>query len=430
MPHPLPSASSSSLSVPTRTRIVVTGIGLVTGLGMTREQTWRNLRDGRQGFRGIDVALAHGAPEYVCCPVAECGHGPLAHLNRAAAEARGDAGLVEGSFDKDRAAVVVGLSKGDLGLLARGHEALLAGRSNDSALRDWRMAWPDAGALMLATAAGWRGPCLAPVAACATGLIAALQAAELIRRGVCDLALCGASDSSLEPLVLAAFRRMGVLARVTAEPNRAVRPWDRDRSGFLVGEGAAVLILERAEHAEGRGIVPYAEFAGGAFGADAFHETSLNPDHSGLARLIGLALERADATPSDIDHVNVHGTATRTNDPLECRALRAVLGRSADQVACSANKAQIGHLLGAAGAAELAITCLAVRDAFVPPTLNLDDPDPACDLDGTPHVGRARSIGTALKLSIGFGGHLAAAVLRRPDGARRCAPAVPSESPE
>ncbi|MCA1685356.1 MAG: beta-ketoacyl-[acyl-carrier-protein] synthase family protein, partial [Planctomycetia bacterium] len=155
------------------------------------------------------------------------------------------------------------------------------------------------------------------------------------------------------------------------------------------------------------------------FGADAYHPTSLNPDPSNLAGLIGRALEDAGVEPSEVDHVNVHGTATKSNDVLECRALRLAFGAHADRLACSANKAQIGHLLGAAGAAELAITALAVRDGFVPPTLNLDDPDPRCDLDGTPHVGRARPIRAALKLSIGFGGHLAAAVLRQAEHPRR-----------
>jgi 3-oxoacyl-[acyl-carrier-protein] synthase II len=232
----------------------------------------------------------------------------------------------------------------------------------------------------------------------------------------------GAGDASLDPMVLGAFRRMGVLARVDVragdDPGRAMRPWDRGRSGFLVGEGAAVLILERDDHAQARGVNPYAELAGGALGADAFHLTDLNPDPSGLAFVIGRALANAGVGAGEIDHVNVHGTATRTNDPLECRALRLALGPQADRVACSASKSQIGHLLGAAGAAELAITCLAIRHGFVPPTLNLDDPDPACDLDGTPQVGRPRAIGAALKLSIGFGGHLAVTVLKRSERPR------------
>ena len=180
-----------------------------------------------------------------------------------------------------------------------------------------------------------------------------------------------------------------------------------------------MLVLEREDHARGRGVLPYAELAGGAQGSDAFHETDLNPDPANLADLIGRALEDAGVRASEVDLVNVHGTATRAGDPLECRALRLALGPSADGVSCTANKPQIGHLLGAAGAAELAITCLALRDEFVPPTLNLDDPDPACDLDATPMVGRSREIRVALKLSIGFGGHLAAVVVRRPEGARR-----------
>ncbi len=260
-----------------------------------------------------------------------------------------------------------------------------------------------------------RGPCLAPVAACATGLIAALSGADLIRRGRCDLVLAGAGDASLDPLVLGAFRRMGILAHVDTTsrdgPAGSVRPWDKGRSGFLVGEGAAVLVLERDDHARARGVTPYAELAGGASGADAYHMTDLNPDPAGLAYVIGRALAHSGVAAAEIDHVNVHGTATRSNDPTECRALRLALGAGVERVACSANKSQIGHLLGAAGAAELAIACLSIRDGFVPPTLNLTDPDPACDLDGTPLVGRARSIRAALKLSIGFGGHLAAAVL-------------------
>ncbi len=177
-----------------------------------------------------------------------------------------------------------------------------------------------------------------------------------------------------------------------------------------------MLVLERLDHALARGAAPYAELAGGALGSDAFHETALDPDPTGLARVIARALRDAGVEPSELDAVNVHGTATLANDPLECRAFRLALGSEADRVACSANKAQIGHLLGAAGSAELAIAALSVRDGFAPPTLNLDHPDPACDLDGTPSVGRALPIRTLLKLSLGFGGHFAAAVLRRVGG--------------
>jgi 3-oxoacyl-[acyl-carrier-protein] synthase II len=337
-------------------------------------------------------------------------------------EAVADARVRETGFDPERVATVVGMSKGDPGRLAEYHRWYV-GPKPDLAERQGMMTfgWPNTAAAVFAGVWDFRGPCLAPVAACATGLIAALQAADLIRRGACDLALAGAGDASLDPLLLGAFRKMAVLARVAEgdDPGRSVRPWDKNRSGFLVGEGAAVLVLEREDHARARGALPYCEFAGGAFGSDAYHLTALNPDPSNLAGLIGRALERAGVGASEVDHVNVHGTATEANDPLECRALRLALGPHADAVSCSANKAQVGHCLGAAGSVELSFTCLAVRDGFVPPTLNLDDPDPRCDLDGTPHVGRARPVRSALKLSLGFGGHLAAAVLRQADAPRR-----------
>jgi 3-oxoacyl-[acyl-carrier-protein] synthase II len=388
-------------------RVVVTGIGLTTALGATAHVTWTHLKAGRHAFRVLDLPAT---PPY-CGAAAGTDVGVRTLLDRAALEAYDDAclGRDQSILRRERAAVVVAMSKGDL-------ERLVELRQTSSAEPAWWTAWPDAAACALSARWDFRGPVLAPVAACATGLVAALQGAALIKRGVCDLAVVGAGDSSLDPLVLGAFRRMGILARgAEHDPGGAMRPWDRGRLGFLVGQGAGVLVLERDDHARARGVTPYAELAGGACGGDAYHMTDLNPDPAGLSHLIGRALAHAGVAAAEVDHVNVHGTATRGGDPLECRALRRALGRQADNVACSANKSQIGHLLGAAGAAELAITCLAVHHRFVPPTLNLTDPDPACDLDGTPQVGRARDIGVALKLSIGFGGHLAAAVVRRWD---------------
>lgn len=393
----------------------MTGIGLVTGLGMNRERTWHGLKQGRSAARVLEWPRPDVGPPYLGCPVPHSDQRPTEQLIKAAIEAVADARIGPGTgdpIDRDRAGTVIGFSKGDLRRLA-----LRADGRHD------RIAWgailPNGAASGCAHVWDLRGPCLAPVAACATGVVAVLRAADLIRQGVCDVVLAGAGDSQLEPLTLAAFRRMRILARQPTDPTEAARPLDRRRSGFVPGAGAAVLVLERAGHARARGVRPYTEVAGGALGADAFAMTDPNPDPANLAALIGRALENAGAEPSELDHVNLHATATRGNDPLECRALRRALGPAADRVACTANKAQIGHLLGAAGAAELAITCLSIRDGFIPPTLNLDDPDPACDLDATPLVGRPLVIATALKLAIGFGGHLAATVLRRPDGPRR-----------
>jgi len=413
--------------------VVITGVGLWTGLGADRESTWGALREGRSALRRVELpgtdelSTVAGAPHFRSSCEGESGltDPALSLLLGTTREAMGDAGLAPSDpgrplpYDPERIATVVGLSKGclrNLGRVASG----VPGDPTEPESRFWPdRCWPNSGASLLASQYDLRGPCLSPVAACATGLIAALQAADLVRRGACDVALAGAADASLEPLVLGAFRNMGVLARVEDDPTRALRPWDRRRSGFLVGEGAAVLVLERADHARARGAVPYAEFAGGAFGSDAFHATNQNPDPTGLSELLRRAMANAALRPAEIDLVNVHGTATPSNDPLECQALRRALGEAAEGVSCTANKSQIGHLLGAAGAAELAITCLSVRDGFVPPTVNLDEPDPACDLDGTPHVGRQRPIRAALKMSIGFGGHVAAALLRRVEGPAR-----------
>jgi len=402
---------------------VISGIGLATALGLTRDATWTGIRGGRSGAGRLDRPdLESGFAGFPIEPGAWSDHPEpvLGLLDPIVAEAVADAGLLGLELDRDRVGVLIGLSKGGLRGLAQTRRATRIGTSlapvDDEALaRAWQAAWPSAGASTIARAYGWRGPCLAPVAACATGLVAALQGLDLIRRGICDVVVAGAVDASLDPLILGAFRRMKVLARVDDSPARAVRPWSRDRSGFLVGEGGAVLVLERLAAVRRRGGSAYAELAGGAIGSDAYHETGLNPDPTGLARVIARALRNASVDPALIAAVNVHGTATGPNDPLECRAIRQAFGPSADRLACSASKAQVGHLLGAAGAVELAITALSVRDGLVPPTLNLDDPDPACDLDGTPHQGRPLAIPAALKLSLGFGGHLAAAVLRRVD---------------
>ena len=401
--------------------IVITGIGLITALGPDRESTWDALKRGRSGARKLEIpGLGPGFAGFPCprLPSAEVDPA-LDLLERAGDQAMADAGL-DGpgrDLDPDRAAVLIGLSKGGVRNLARAHEMVRSARTDDRALaRAWSGSWPSAGASAVAARHRLRGPCLAPIAACATGLVAALQAVDLIRRGASDVALAGGADASLEPILLAAFRRMKVLARVEGDPSRAVRPWDLRRSGFLIGEGGAVLVLERLDRARARGVTPYAELAGGrAIGSDAHHETALDPDPASLARVILRALATdSGMTPADLDAVNVHaGPRPCPNDPLECRGLRMALGLDADRLACSANKAQIGHLLGAAGSAELAIAALSIRDGFAPPTLNLDHPDPACNLDGTPIVGRPLPIRAILKLSIGFGGHLAAAILRK-----------------
>ena len=399
-------------------RVVVTGIGLVTTLGLGREATWQGLIAGKSGARWLDDQGQAGFPVAWDQPIGELDDPAHRYLLRAGDEAVADSGLLNSGVDRERVASLIGLSKGGFRSLVRGAEGLRSEGFDESILaRLWQQSWPSSGACLLGSRFGMTGPALAPVAACATGLIAALQGADLIRRGVCDVALVGGADASLEPLLISAFQRMKALAKVPlgSDPVQAVRPWDRQRSGFLIGEGASVLVLERRSHALARRSQVYAELAGGAIGSDAYHETALNPDPTRLAQLIQQALEDADWSLNGVDSVNVHGTATLANDPLECRAIRQVFRSHADSLICSASKAQVGHLLGAAGSAELALAALSIRDGVVPPTLNLTDPDPACDLQASDRLGRAMPIRGVLKLSLGFGGHLAAAVLAKPD---------------
>jgi 3-oxoacyl-(acyl-carrier-protein) synthase len=269
---------------------------------------------------------------------------------------------------------------------------------------------------MVARDYGLLGPRLSNSTACASGTIAILKAIRAIQDGQCDLALAGSSEA-IHPLFAAGFYNMGVLAEHT-DPAQACRPFDAHRNGFVMGEGAAMFVLERLDHARDRGAPIYAEVLGGRILSDARHVTSLDANSSdSLVELIRGTLRAGRLVPRDIAYVNAHGTGTQQNDVLEARGIRAAFGRAADSVCVSANKSMLGHLVNASGSVELAITALALRDGFAPPTLNLTDPDPECDLDCVPLVGRVRPLEHALKLSIAFGGHLAAIVLRRWTGA-------------
>ena len=419
-----------------RDRVAVTGIGLRTALGDDRETTWRALLAGKSGAKVVEVDRL--GPRAAFPVVGVRGNSDLrsetlalvlgsAHeaLLDAGLERRGPRGLpsrLRDHVDPTRVGVIVGLSKGDVRGLSRFAEWSQSPEAGDPPSL-WTMLWPHAAGDFLASDIHVAGPRSSPVAACATGLVAALQAADWIERGVCDIVLAGAADSSLEPLILAAFDRMRILAHGRTlgsdpDPTRLVRPGDRARNGFLVGAGAAMLVLEGAAHAEARGALSYANFAGGALGSNPHAIIEPDPDPSRLADFLARAVAQSNVDMKRIDHVNLHATATRVGDPIEFAAVGRALGARADDVPCVAHKAQIGHLLGAAGAAELALVCLAIRDGVVPPTINRDDPDPACNLF-LPRVAWPHPIAAALKLSIGFGGHLAAAVLTKPDGPRR-----------
>jgi 3-oxoacyl-(acyl-carrier-protein) synthase len=290
---------------------------------------------------------------------------------------------------------------------------------------DWWTQWlPNTACSVVANRYGLLGPRICHSTACSSGLIDFLSAVRAIRDGQCDVALAGSAEA-IHPLFAAGFYRMGVLA-YDNDPRRACRPFDAHRHGFVMGEGAAMFVIERLSHALWRGARIYAEVLGGAVMADAHHVTGLDAESDSLAALISGTLKRSRIKACDVAYINAHGTGTEQNDRAEARGIRRSLGSAAERVSISTAKPMLGHLVNAAGSVELAIMTLALRDGFLPPTINLTHPDPDCDLDFVPLVGRRRPLVHALKLSIAFGGHLAAVALRRwdrPQSARE-----PSES--
>jgi len=453
-------------------RVVITGIGLVTPLGSDRETSWarycagesglRWLPDGSRsdGLRSNDALLwpersAGGpAPLDATLPdtLADRGRSDLVPLLAepvislalsAAIEAVADAGFDSVAIPSDRAASVIGTSKGGmhvafLNAQARHRDAGVPLSAADPAAW-WQMLSPSGSVQTVSSLFETRAAAIAPVAACATGLVSLIRATELIQSGRCDVVLAGSADASLTPAIVASFRRLGVLARGFDDPAQAVRPCNEPRDGFLIGEGAAVFVLESAEHAARRNAKPYAEWLAGWLASDAAGLTQLAENPDALRRLIRDVLQRGRLSPSDLDLISLHGTATRTNDVCETGALDLELtadetssgsaelspdaagltgSSSALRVPAFSAKGSIGHLLGAAGSVEFALTLLALRDSLAPPTANLSHPLATSRLDLITGEPVARSIGHALKLSLGFGGHLAAAIVKKGDRQR------------
>lgn len=405
------SDSASGPAEPTgRRQVVVTGIGLVTPFGVGREISWSAIRAGRSAvnwFEANDLSgLRPQGPRWVGASApAEllASAEPVVSLALTAArEAMAHAGLTDIS---DRGGCVIGTSKLGLRSFARA-VGFLENLPNHF--------WPNAAALVVANEWDLRGPALCPVAACATGLVSLIRGADLVRSNECDVVLAGSSDASLVPIVLGSFQRLGVMARGFEEPSTACRPFDAERSGFVIGEGAAVLVLEDREHAVARGAEILAEFVTSGMASDPSGMMQIDPDGTSLAWLIRDVLRRANVSPAEIDAINLHGTATRANDAAESHAVRAAFGAAADRLACSSQKGAIGHLLGAAGSVESAFAVLALRDQVVPPTINLQTSDPQCDLDYVANVARPARLRNVLKLSLGFGGHVAVGLFRAP----------------
>ena len=335
-----------------------------------------------------------------------CVRRPTAHDSGTAYDSASAHG---GAPAPDRVATVLSLSKGPVFALAR----RTAGEAGAAGLVD---VTPEAAARTVAARLGLAGPITAPVTACASGGHALVLGAGLIRRGVVDVAIVGAAEASLHPMIVGSYRRLGLLADAGDDPATSVRPFSASRRGFAVGEGAGVLVLESLASARRRGAEPIALVRGWAGGCQAARLIDTEPTGETLSHLLRLALARAGTPPQNVDYVHAHGTATVSNDAAEARAIRAAFGEAAARVSVSSTKGSHGHLLGAATAVELVLTVLAMRRGTVPPTANLTDPDPQIGLDCTPLTARRRPIHTALKIASGFGGQMLAVVLAEPDG--------------
>jgi 3-oxoacyl-[acyl-carrier-protein] synthase II len=404
-------------------RVVVTGLGAVTPLGADVEGTWRRLLAGEGGCAPITAFPSEGHPVRIACqaddfdPSRWIDRRTLQRTDRftqlalaAARMAEEDSGL-DVTRAPSRMGVSMGTAQGGVASLAECCATAASGRMRPTLVPAFM---PNMAAGWISIELGLRGPSTAPCTACAASAMAIGDGYDAIRLGRADAMLCGGSEAGITPLAVAGFAAMRALSRRNDDPARASRPFDADRDGFVMGEGAAVLVLEELEHARARGAVVYAELAGYGLSSDSHHITEPDPAGAGQARAIRAALADAGEEPDGVDYVNAHASSTPIGDALETAALKVALGDHARSTPVSSIKGATGHCLGAAGAVEAAVTVLAVRDDVVPPTVNYDGADPSCDLDYVPNASRAHEVRLAVSNSFGFGGHNAVLVFRKP----------------
>jgi len=410
-------------------RAVVTGLGAVTPIGNTAKAYWENLLAGVSGVgpitqfdpSGLDVRIAAEVRDFD--PTVAMDHKMVRRMSRfihlalaAAAEAVEDSGIDFTAYDqdqRDRVAICLNTGGGGMDQVITGTAVLAEkGPGQVSPFAIPALSGSMA-ACQLSIKYGITGPVLTEVAACASSVIAFIDGLRLIRSGEVDVALVGGTEGALLPIAFAALSNMGALSHRNDDPTHASRPFDRDRDGFVFGEGAAVVVLESAEHAMARGATILCEVAGGGLTADAFHISAPEPSGRGAAAAMTKALKDAGVAPDEVDYVVAHGTSTPLNDVTETRAIKAALGAHAYKTAISSPKSMVGHLLGAAGAVSGLAAIGAIRDSVMPPTTNLQNADPECDLDYIPNVKRAKKVDVAIINGFGFGGQNAVTVFRR-----------------
>lgn len=407
-------------------RVVITGLGAVTPIGLTADDFWYHLTQGVSGvgpvtqFDASDLPTRIGAEvtgfdprAYMDTRTAQRSHRATQFALAATLQALEDAGLDPGIIRGPSTGVVINTCFGGISA-AEGETARLLTRGARRVSPFFVPAMmPNAVACQVAITTGAEGPVLTSTLACASGNYALLEAMYILQRGEAEVMIAGGTDACMTRLVFSALCNMGALSRRNDAPAQASRPFDRDRDGFVCGEGAAVMILETEAHARARRARVYAEVAGGALTSDAHHITAPHPNGEGAQRAMAQALRVSGVAPADVDVIYAHGTSTPLNDVTETEAIKAVFADHAYRVAISATKSMVGHLLGAAGAISALAAVLSIRDGIVPPTVNLENPDPRCDLDYVPHVARHQPVRVALVNAFGFGGQNVALVLRR-----------------
>ena len=410
-------------------RVVITGIGLVSALGLGTRETWAALLAGQSGVTRVTRFDITGYAAQIAAEVN--GFDPLNWIEKkdvkkmdlfiqyaiaAAQFAMDDSKLTITEENGPQVGAFIGSGIGGFITIEREHEALLKGGPRKISPFFIPSAIINLASGQVSIRFGAKGPNLATCTACSASAHAVGESYEIIKRGDADAMIAGGSEAAITPMSLGGFAQLRALSTRNDEPARASRPFDKDRDGFIIGEGAGVLILEELEHAKRRGATIYAEIVGYGSTSDAYHMTAPSEDGDGARRVMAMAIRKAGVAPDQVDYINAHGTSTPYNDKLETLAIKNCFGAHARTLAISSTKSMTGHLLGGAGGLEAGISALAVYHQEVPPTINLDDPDPECDLDYVPHKSRKMAVRYALSNSFGFGGTNAALLFKKYEG--------------
>ena len=411
-------------------RVVITGAGIICPLGLNASTTWESLIAGKSGIDHITMFDATPCETKIAGEIK--GFDPTNYINRkdarrmdrfaqlavaATREALEQSGLQINSSNQDSIGITIGSGIGGLGTLYEQIKVLLEKGNDKVSPFLVPMMISDMAAAQISIALGVKGPNLGITSACSSGSDAIGAGYELIKRGDVQVALTGGSESIINPIGITAFNALKALSTRNDEPKLASRPFDAERDGFVIGEGAGILVLESLAHAQKRGANILAEVMAYGASGDAYHITQPEENGDGAARAMQTALKKAGLATTDIDYINAHGTSTQLNDKVETIAIKRVFGDHAYKIPISSTKSMTGHLIGGAGAVEAAICVMAIRHGIIPPTINLTHPDPECDLDYVPNVARQAKVTTTLSNSFGFGGHNSVLVLRKYLGA-------------